>query len=43
MVRASGLVMKTTGDALLLSPPFICEDKHLDEIFTKVREVLSKE
>jgi len=36
----AGLVIKMTGDALLVSPPLICEDKHLDELFTKIRDVL---
>ena len=36
----AGLVIKMTGDALLVSPPFICEDQHLDELFTKIRDVL---
>ena len=35
-----GLVIKMTGDALLNSPPPICEDAHLDELFTKIRDVL---
>ena len=38
----AGLIVKMTGDSMLLSPPLVCEDKHLDEMFTKVREVLSK-
>jgi beta-alanine--pyruvate transaminase len=36
----AGLIIKMTGDALLVSPPFICEDAHLDELFTKIRDVL---
>jgi beta-alanine--pyruvate transaminase len=38
----AGLIIKMTGDALLISPPLICEDKHLDELFTKIRSVLEK-
>jgi beta-alanine--pyruvate transaminase len=38
----AGLIIKMTGDALLVSPPLICEDKHLDELFTKIRSVLEK-
>ena len=38
----AGLIIKMTGDALLLAPPLICEDKHLDELFTKIRGVLEK-
>lgn len=36
------VMVKITGDALLLSPPLIIEESHLDELFTKVRSVLSK-
>jgi beta-alanine--pyruvate transaminase len=36
----AGLVIKMTGDSLLVSPPLICEDAHLDELFTKIRDVL---
>lgn len=39
----AGVMGKLTGDCLLLSPPLICEDKHLDELFTKVRAVLQKQ
>ena len=33
----AGLNLKPTGDALIIAPPFICEKKHLDEIFDKLR------
>ena len=36
----AGLNLKSTGDALIIAPPMICEDKHLDEIITKLRAVL---
>ena len=36
----AGLNLKSTGDALIIAPPMICEDKHLDEIITKMRSVL---
>ena len=36
----AGLVVKLTGDCVLVSPPLICEDKHIDELFTKLRGVL---
>ncbi len=36
----AGLMVKMTGDSVLVSPPLVSEDKHLDEIFTKLREVL---
>lgn len=36
----AGLNLKSTGDALIIAPPMVCEDKHLDEIITKLRAVL---
>jgi beta-alanine--pyruvate transaminase len=36
----AGLNLKSTGDALIIAPPMICEDSHLDEIITKLRGVL---
>lgn len=39
----AGCMVKLTGDCLLISPPFICEDQHIDEIFTKIRGVLAKQ
>ncbi len=36
----AGLNLKSTGDALLLAPPLIAEDRHLDEIVGKLRQVL---
>ena len=36
----AGLLVKLTGDCVLISPPLVCEDKHLDELFTKLRGVL---
>jgi beta-alanine--pyruvate transaminase len=36
----AGLNLKSTGDALIIAPPLVCEDKHLDEIITKMRAVL---
>lgn len=38
----AGAMVKMTGDCALISPPLICEDQHIDEIFTKLRDVLSK-
>ncbi len=38
----AGLIVKLTGDCALVSPPLICEEKHLDEIFTKLRDVLAR-
>ena len=36
----AGLHLKSTGDALIIAPPMICEDQHLDEIVSKLRTVL---
>jgi beta-alanine--pyruvate transaminase len=35
-----GLHLKSTGDTLILAPAFVATDAHLDEIFTKIRDVL---
>jgi beta-alanine--pyruvate transaminase len=35
-----GLNLKSTGDTLIVAPPLIAEDKHLDEIFTKIRDAI---
>lgn len=37
---AAGLNLKSTGDALIVAPPLVMEDKHLDEIVSKLRQVL---
>jgi len=34
----SGLNIKPTGDALIIAPPFICEEKNIDEIIEKLRD-----
>ena len=36
----AGVMTKITGDSVLLSPPLILEDRHIDEMFTKIRGVL---
>lgn len=36
----AGLNLKNTGDALIVAPPLICEDKHIDEMVTKLRQVI---
>ena len=36
----NGLNLKSTGDALIVAPPLVMEDKHLDEIVSKLRAVL---
>ena len=33
-----GINFKATGDCLIIAPPFICEKKHIDEIFEKLRK-----
>ncbi|MEE9209133.1 MAG: aminotransferase class III-fold pyridoxal phosphate-dependent enzyme, partial [Kiloniellales bacterium] len=37
----AGVMTKITGDSVLLSPPLILEDNHIDEMFTKIRGVLA--
>ncbi len=36
----AGVMTKLTGDCILVAPPLVCEDQHLDELFTKLRGVL---
>jgi beta-alanine--pyruvate transaminase len=38
---AAGLLVKVTGDAVLLSPPLIAERSHVDEMMDKLRGVLA--
>ena len=35
-----GLLIRTTGDIIALSPPLIIEKSHIDELFAKLRDVL---
>ena len=37
----SGVNFKATGDCLILAPAFVCEKKHIDEIFEKLRTGIS--
>jgi beta-alanine--pyruvate transaminase len=37
---ADGILIRTTGDIIALSPPLILEKKHIDELFGKLRDVL---
>jgi beta-alanine--pyruvate transaminase len=37
----NGLNLKSTGDALIVAPPFIAERKHVDEIVDKLRRTLA--
>ena len=34
----NGVNFKATADALVIAPPFVCEKKHIDEIFDKLRK-----
>ncbi|MEE8189362.1 MAG: aspartate aminotransferase family protein [Kiloniellales bacterium] len=38
----AGLLIKLTGDCALVSPPLIIEEPQIDELFTKLRGVLTK-
>ena len=33
----AGLSLKATGDCLIVAPPFVCEEHHIDEIIEKLR------
>ena len=35
-----GLLIRTTGDIIALSPPLIITKAEIDELFTKLRDVL---
>jgi beta-alanine--pyruvate transaminase len=35
-----GVLIRTTGDTIALSPPFIIEKSHIDQIFDTLREIL---
>jgi beta-alanine--pyruvate transaminase len=35
-----GVLVRTTGDTIALSPPLIVEQSHLDEIFDTLGDVL---
>ena len=37
---ADGLLIRTTGDIIALSPPLVLEKTHIDELFGKLRDVL---
>jgi len=38
----SGVLIRTTGDTIALSPPFIIEDEHIDTIIATLRRVLTE-
>jgi beta-alanine--pyruvate transaminase len=37
---ADGILIRTTGDIIALSPPLVLEKKHIDELFGKLAAVL---
>ncbi|MDO9194717.1 MAG: aspartate aminotransferase family protein, partial [Undibacterium sp.] len=37
---ADGVLIRTTGDIIALSPPLVLEKKHIDELFGKLSTVL---
>ena len=37
---ADGVLIRTTGDIIALSPPLVIEKKHVDELFGKLKTVL---
>lgn len=37
---ADGILIRTTGDIIALSPPLILEKQHIDELFGKLRTIL---
>jgi len=37
---ADGLLIRTTGDIIALSPPLVLEKRHIDELFDKLTKVL---
>ena len=37
---ADGLLIRTTGDIIALSPPLVLEKQHIDELFGKLADVL---
>jgi len=39
----AGLMVKLTGDCVLISPPLVAEEAHIDELFSKLRDVLKRQ
>jgi len=39
---ADGLLIRTTGDIIALSPPLVLERRHVDELFGKLAAVLRR-
>jgi beta-alanine--pyruvate transaminase len=38
---ADGILIRTTGDIIALSPPLVLERQHIDELFGKLADVLN--
>ena len=38
----NGLLARITGDTLILAPQFVCEQRHIDEMFDKVRAAIRR-
>ena len=36
----NGLVMRAVGDTMIVSPPLVCEDRHIDELVEKAWKCL---
>lgn len=39
---AEGVLVRTTGDIIALSPPLVLEKKHIDDLFGKLADILKK-
>ncbi|WP_423679372.1 MULTISPECIES: aspartate aminotransferase family protein [unclassified Undibacterium] len=39
---AEGVLIRTTGDIIALSPPLVLEKKHIDDLFGKLADILRK-
>jgi len=39
---AEGVLIRTTGDIIALSPPLVLEKKHIDDLFGKLADILKK-
>lgn len=42
MALQDGLVLRATGDTMMMSPPLVINDQHLDELITKTKSALDK-
>jgi beta-alanine--pyruvate transaminase len=39
---AEGVLIRTTGDIIALSPPLVLEKKHIDDLFGKLADIIRK-